>query len=50
MDMQVFHVNADYPYVLQGDPTTLYRASDHDPLLVTLLPMPQRVYFPLGLR
>lgn len=50
MEMQVFHVNADYPYVLQGDPTTLYRASDHDPLLVTLLPMPQRVYFPLGLR
>ncbi len=47
---QAVHVNADYPYGLQSRPETYFRSSDHDPLLVTLVPMPYRVYFPVGVR
>ncbi|NMC11447.1 MAG: hypothetical protein GYA34_01030 [Chloroflexi bacterium] len=50
MDVQAFHVNADYPHVLQSQPQTYYRSSDHDPLLVILLPMPYQVNLPLGVR
>jgi len=46
--VQAFHVNADYPYKLQSQPQIYYRSSDHDPLLVTLFPMPFRVNLPLG--
>jgi predicted extracellular nuclease len=47
---RALHVNADYPYAMQSRADTYHRSSDHDPLLVTLLPLPYREYFPLGVR
>jgi uncharacterized protein len=47
---RAFHVDADFPYAMQSKPETYYRSSDHDPLMVTLLPLPFRVYLPVGVR
>lgn len=32
------HINADFPFYAEMDPTTVYHASDHDPVVLTLRP------------
>ncbi|MFC1879464.1 endonuclease/exonuclease/phosphatase family protein [Chloroflexota bacterium] len=41
------HINADYPYALWGDESTLHRSSDHDPLLVDFSVFETFVYLPI---
>jgi predicted extracellular nuclease len=41
------HINADYPYNLWGDESTLLRSSDHDPLFVDLTLIGNYLYLPV---
>jgi len=44
------HFNADYPYVLRGDGTTMLRSSDHDPVVVCFSTLDWFNYLPLVTR
>jgi len=47
---QSIHLNADFPYVLRGQDDIVYRASDHDPVLVKLVALPNHIFLPSVLR
>jgi len=46
--IQPVHLGADYPAVYENRGDVVYRASDHDPLLVQYFVLPWRVYLPLA--
>jgi len=48
--IQPIHINADYPYVYTGQSDSVYRSSDHDPLLVAFAPAVSTAFLPLILR
>ena len=50
LEIVPIHINADFPYALTSDGTTLHRSSDHDPLLLNLVSIPHRIYLPLTVR
>lgn len=50
VEIAPIHINADYPYALTSDGTTLHRSSDHDPLLINFVSTPYHAYLPLTMR
>ena len=48
--IQPIHINADYPYSYTGLSDSVYRSSDHDPLLVAFAPAVSTVFLPVILR
>ena len=47
VDVQVVHINADYPFIYRGFDGIFYRSSDHDPVLANYKFLPYRVNLPL---
>ncbi len=45
--VQPLHFNADFPVDMMSLPGVYWRSSDHDPLVVTLMPVAGRVYLPV---
>jgi predicted extracellular nuclease len=47
---EIFHLNADYPVLWEGDDSVPRRASDHDPMLVRVIELPYSIWLPATMR
>ena len=47
LEPQPVHLNADFPSIYQNQAETIYRSSDHDPVLMRFVFLSQRAYLPV---
>jgi hypothetical protein len=50
IQIELPHVNADFPAIYAEDRFTIHRSSDHDPALVTFRILPNKFYMPLSVQ